>query len=276
MKAIIISASSDIGAALAKKWSRDGWEVYGTYRTSSPLVAELERDYGVQFVHCDLLKKASVEEACTSLNRLCGKWDVLILAPGYLEPIGNFKDVDFDEWEKGIAVNLTEQLRILHALLPYRNLSDSSREPCVQFFAGGGANNAVLHYSSYTLSKIALTKMCELLDAEMPDTRFVIIGPGCVKTKIHESTLRLGAKAAGDNYQRTVDRLKKNECTPMESVVSCCHYLATTPCKAVRGRNFSTASDKWDTKDLEEALESDANMYKLRRYKNSWDPACKN
>jgi len=196
------------------------------------------------------------------------------MAPGHLEPIGDFKDVDFDAWEEGIQINLIQQLRIVHALLPSRNLQNPAVEPCVQFFAGGGANNAVLHYSSYTLSKIALTKMCELLDAEIPDTRFVIIGPGCVKTKIHEPTLRLGAKAAGDNYQRTVDRLKKNECTPMEEVVACCHYLATTRCKAVRGRNFSTASDRWNSEALEQALEADANMYKLRRHKNSWDPSC--
>ncbi|MGD2169784.1 MAG: SDR family oxidoreductase [Chlamydiota bacterium] len=268
MKAIIISASSDIGTALAKDWSENGWEVFGTYRTYSKAVENLETNFNMRLVHCDLLDKSSVQNACENLVHQCSFWDALIIAPGHLEPIGDFKDLDFNEWEKGIQLNLLQQLRILHQLLPYRNLG-TNQEPCVLFFAGGGTNNAVLHYSSYTLSKIALIKMCELLDAEIPDTRFVIVGPGLVKTKIHEPTLRLGEQTAGDNYKRIVKRLENEECTSMEDVIKCCTYLITTPCKSIRGRNFSVISDKWNTKELEKELETDANMYKLRRYKNT-------
>ena len=269
LKAIIISASSDIGAALAKEWSDRGWTVFGTYRRHAPLVTELEE---VNWVHCDLSNIESVESACDSLKKESSSWDVLIMAPGDLEPVGDFQEVDFDKWEQGIQVNLLRQLRILHKLLPWRKRNTQLTEPAVLFFAGGGTNNAVQHYSSYTLSKIALTKMCELLDAEMPDTRFVIVGPGCVKTKIHEPTLRGGEKVAGANYQRTVDRLNNNECTPMEQVVECCSWLVTTSCKGVRGRNFSVVSDLWNRPELEQELERDFNMYKLRRHNNQWKP----
>jgi len=272
VNAIIISASSDIGAAIAQEWGLKGWNLFGTYRTPSPAVTALAANFQMQFVECDLLDVDSVESACCSLTMLCSSWDILVIAPGNLEPIGDFQNVDFDSWEAGLQINLLRQLRILHRLLPYRNLQAQFAEPCVLFFAGGGTNNAVLHYSSYTLSKIALTKMCELLDAEIPDTRFVIVGPGCVNTKIHEPTLRLGTKAAGLNYQRTVERLNNNECTPMKEVVECCTWLATTSCKGVRGRNFSVASDRYGSSVLEDALNSDIDMYKLRRHKNSWMP----
>jgi len=266
MNAIIISISSDIGIAMAKDWSSRGWNLFGTYRTASPALDEIP---SARLVFCDLLDLSSVESASALLNNLCPQWDVLVLAPGNLEPIGDFKDVDFDAWENGIQINLLRQLRLLHRLLPTRN---SKRTPAVLFFAGGGTNNAVLHYSSYTLSKIALTKMCELLDAEIPDTKFFIVGPGCVKTKIHEPTLRLGSKAAGQNYQKTVDRLRNNDCTPMGKVVACCTQLVTHPSKGIGGRNFSVASDPWDADSLIKELENDSNMYKLRRHKNSWVP----
>ena len=138
------------------------------------------------------------------------------------------------------------------------------------FFAGGGTNNSVVHYSSYTVSKIGLIKMCDLLDAEIPDTRFAIVGPGWVKTKIHKPTLKAGPKLAGSNYQNTVGKLSGNECTPMEKIVDCCDWVVNTPCKAVRGRNFSVVFDQWGTKKMEQALEQDPNMYKLRRFKNDW------
>ncbi|MCH9614507.1 MAG: hypothetical protein SP1CHLAM54_15320 [Chlamydiia bacterium] len=259
-KAVIISISSDIGLALADKWLLEGYEVHGTYRTMSD---ELATRKNLHLYHCDLSDKHSVQEAIAAIDIT---WDTLVLAPGHLEPIGNFDKVDFDAWEESMQVNLLAQLRIVHGLLPKR----SQTKPTVLFFAGGGTNNAVLRYSSYTLSKIALIKMCELLDAEIPDTRFVIVGPGVVKTKIHEPTLRLGEKAAGQNYQRTVDRLKNNECTPMEDVVECCHYLTTTSCTAVSGRNFSTAGDNWGDETLEKQLQADHDMYKLRRAKNDW------
>ena len=110
--------------------------------------------------------------------------------------------------------------------------------------------------------------MCEFLDAEIPDTRFVILGPGCVKTKIHEPTLKLALEG---QYKKTAERLEnENACVPMEKVIQSCTWLVTTPCKAVRGRNFSTASDLWGSENLEKELELDPDMYKLRRHKNSW------
>lgn len=259
-RAVIISISSDIGLALADKWLKEGYEVHGTYRTKSKKLVDQKN---LHLYHCDLSKKESIKNIIKEIDVT---WDILVLAPGHLEPIGNFDQIDFDAWEKSIQINLLAQLHIVHGLLPKR----SKMRPTVLFFAGGGTNNAVLRYSSYTLSKIALIKMCELLDAEIPDTRFVIVGPGFVKTKIHESTLRLGKEAAGENYERLLERLKNDQCTPMHKVVECCHYLTTTSCNAISGRNFSTVSDLWGEKTLEMKLEEDPNMYKLRRANNEW------
>ena len=262
-KAVIISASSDIGVALCKSWRSLGWSVLGTFRTRSPAVEELERVHKIPLFHCDLLDPHSLQAALSALEQ--ETWDILVFAPGWMEPIGHFDEVDFSDWEKGVSVNFLKPLQILHRLLPKRG----QHRPTVLFFAGGGINSAVARYSSYTISKIALTKMCELLDAEIPDTRFVIVGPGWVNTKIHEATLR-AKEAAGPNFQRTVERIQKEEWIPMEKVVACCTYLVTSPCEAISGRNFSTAFDQWGTRDLEEALVQNQEMYKLRRQGNEW------
>ena len=263
--AIIISASSDIGTAMCKSWIATGWEVYGTYRTKSQATEELV-SLGVKLVRCDLSEPTSMADACLHLRRLCSQWDVLAMCPGSQDPVGPFIESTFDDWEDSVRVNFSSQMRMVHELLNSRRV-DSSLGPCVLFFAGGGTNNAPVNYSAYIVSKIALIKMCELLDAEIPDTRFVIVGPGWVKTKIHSSTLRAGVRA-GNNYQRTIDKLASNELTPMEEVLRCCDWVVNAPRELVSGRNFGVVHDMWGAQELAGKLVEEPNMYKLRRFGN--------
>lgn len=262
---IVISASSDIGAAICSHWLTRGWDVFGTYRKRSQAVDEL-RSQRVKLISCDISDSLSVGDACSSLRALCPQWDVLVLCSGTQEPVGAFIECKFDDWEDSLRVNFAGQMRVIHELLPARSLH-ASISPIVLLFAGGGTNDAPPNYSAYIVSKIALIKMCELLDAEIPDTRFAIIGPGWVKTKIHEATLRAG-KRAGTNYQRTVDKLAGDELTPIEQVLDCCDWLVSAPHDVIGGRNFSVVFDKWGTEELAKILTKDPNMYKLRRYGN--------
>ncbi len=263
-KAVLLSVSSDIGTALALHWLSLGWEIYGTYRTISSSVERLQQNPRAHLFSCDLLDPSSITKAGKEISEQVGLWDILVLGAGTLDPVGPFEETDFKAWEKGIQANFLKPLEFLHTLLPFRGSS-----PTVLFFAGGGTNNAVKNYSSYTLSKIALIKMVELLDAEMPDTRFVIVGPGFVKTKIHEQTLQAGEKA-GDSLERLQQKMRDEQFIPMEKVVTCCHWLATTACRGVNGRNISVAFDPWESPELQEALQIDPDMYKLRRHKNSF------
>jgi NAD(P)-dependent dehydrogenase (short-subunit alcohol dehydrogenase family) len=263
--AIIISASSDIGTSMSRRWLTKEWKVFGTYRTKSQAVNEMISD-GIKLVHCNLSDETSILDACSNLRALCPQWDVLVLCPGTQDPVGPFAGCNFDEWEESFRVNFTSQVSIIHELLSSRH-SNSALGPCVLLFAGGGTNNAPINYSAYIISKIALIKMCELLDAEIADTRFVIVGPGWVKTKIHNSTIKAGTRA-GSNYQRTIDKLSGDECTPMEKVLECCDWLVNSPRELISGRNFSVVFDKWGTKELEKKLTEEPDMYKLRRFGN--------
>lgn len=265
---IIISATSDIGIEMCKKWRTNGWDIYGTYRTSSQNVKNME-DIGVKMVHCDLSNNESINSACSKLRDLCSSWDTLIIAVGDQEPVGSFLKSDFTEWEKGVHVNFLKQMQVVHELLPFRN-TDAPNGPCVLLFAGAGTSNAPVNYSAYIVSKIALIKMCELLDAEIPDTRFSIIGPGWVKTKIHNATLKVGEERAGLNYLRTLEKLEGNECSPMNSILDCFEWIIDSPREIVSGRNFSVVFDAWGTEKLTKRLSEDRDMYKLRRLGNDW------
>jgi NAD(P)-dependent dehydrogenase (short-subunit alcohol dehydrogenase family) len=262
---VIISISSDIGTSIGLDWLKQGEHVVGTYRTWSKNCDDLLA-LGATLVHCDLIVDESQRQAVEAIAKL-GRWDVLVIAPGTQEPVGLFEETPFDKWEESIAVNFTKPISILHRLLTIRNsgLSETSR---ILFFAGGGTNSATERYSAYTVSKIALIKICELLDFEFDDCAFSILGPGWVESKIHEATIT-AASLAGDNYLKTLEMRRLNLMNPVSIVVDACNWILTQPKEVVGGRNFSAVNDKFHDPELVDNLISNPSMYKLRRSGNS-------
>ena len=265
LTALIVGVSSDIGLALANHWASSGIDVIGSYRTMSDGLL-LSTDIFKELFHCDFANNDSINSFAHKVATQGIQWDVLVICPGTMNPIGPFSNCNIDEWESGIAINLLSPLRILHGLLGSKR--KSKLLPLVIFFAGGGVNSAPINYSSYTTSKIALIKATELLDAELEDVRFSIIGPGWVKTKIHEETLMASerAKSAADETQR---RLELGDFNSMDRVIECIDWLLNAPKKIIGGRNFSVVHDQWGDFSLELSLQADPNKYKLRRFGNS-------
>lgn len=259
---VILSISSDIGTALALKWIEDGFCVSGTYRTKSKNV-ELLESKGAQLAHCDFANKDSIVNAANFILGL-GDWEVLVLSAGTQDPIGLFSEIDFNIWESSVEANFLGMVRFLHmALGRSTNVSQKS----VIFFAGGATNNATERYSSYTISKIASIKLCELLDFENDLVKFTILGPGWVKTKIHNATLA-NPVMAGSNHEKTVEMLNGLEMNPMENVIDCCDWVIQQPKSVVGGRNFSVVHDAWGSPNLKEELLANKHLYKLRRFGN--------
>ncbi len=266
LKAVVLGASSDIGNALCMDWVAKNWTVWGTYRTMSLSVEKL-KDQLRGLVKCDLDNIDSIDKACKVLGEQLKNWDIVVLGPGLQEPIGLFDSCNFDEWAHSIEVNFINQLRFLHGILPSRNKQPSNSGPTVISFAGGGVNNAPIRYSAYTVAKVAMVKMVELLAAEMPDVKFVIIGPGWVKTKIHNSVLT-SKENAGASYDRTIEKFNNNEFVPMSRVIECCNVMIMGDKKAFSGRNISVEFDRWNEPQFVSFLNENSDIYKLRRFGN--------
>lgn len=261
-RVIVISASSDIGAHVARAQVQRGSEVVGTYRQKSPHVSELEK-LGVRLMPLDISSKDQVANFAHSLRKTGFSWNVLISAAGLLEPIGRFFDLDFEAWQRSVALNSMDQLRVLHAVFPTRDRASLAK---VIFFAGGGTNSSFDNYSAYCLGKILLIKMTELLDSEYPELQVSIIGTGWVNTKIHRQTLAAG-EAAGVNLHRTREFLQARDNTgsSLDNVTECVEWCLSSPRSAVGGRNIAMAHDSWRSPELTDRLVADPNLYKLRR-----------
>lgn len=248
--AIILGISSDIGLGIAERLTKDGWRVIGVGRT---------KVWDVDFYWSNL-SSGTINTVASTLRNEGIRWDLFISAVGTTEPIGKFFDLDFNEWERSVIINATAQLRFLHAIWGLK-----SDKADIMFFAGGGTNGPFRNYSAYCVSKIALIKMCELLHDENPDDNFFIIGPGYVKTKIHQETIR-AAEKAGDNFKSTMAKLE-GPGTPIEDIYNHLKWCMKQGCSVIGGRNTATLHDPWwiADGDLPDRLRNDKDAYRLRR-----------
>lgn len=263
---MIASISSDIGAFLARRFLENKHNVYGTYRNP----AHIPKDFhgtGMRLFKCDVDSNVDVENLKKELRNQGIKWDLFISAVGTLEPIGRFFELDFAKWEKSVVTNSISQLRLLHGIYDLRS---GNRMSNVIFFAGGGTNGPFDNFSAYCIGKMALIKMCELLDSEYPDLHISILGTGWVRTKIHNQTLAAGGKS-GDNFERTQKFLETGfSGTSLSDIAECIEWCIAAPKSATSGRNVSIVHDEWrEGRDLLFALESDRDKFKLRRSGNT-------
>ena len=195
---IILGINAGIGYNIAKQYSDNNYKIIGTYRNPNKKIEKLKKLKNIKLIKCDISNKNDVKKFLNNIYKFNIVWNEFFCSIGTTEPVGPFFDINFDEWEDSINVNFISQLRVLHGLFKIRDKTSTIN---INFMAGGGTNSAFKHYSAYCVSKIALIKMCELIDAEDPSIKIHILGPGFVKTKIHLETIKAGDKA-GSNLKR--------------------------------------------------------------------------
>jgi len=266
---VIVSASSDIATGMLRHYLEQDIEVLATYRRMSEPLSQLRGCKLLTLVKMDLSADLENNKLLDEFVSDSHGWDAVIFATGTQDPVGLFSETDFNDWMNSVSVNSLAQLQLLYRLLPARRIASGAALPHVLFFAGAGSNGAPPRYSAYIISKIILTKMVELLDVENPDVKFSIIGPGWVKTKIHQSTIDAKDRA-GINYEKTLQMLRADELTPIGKIIEVFDWCISQPRDVVSGRNFSVVFDQVHDRRLVEALRRDVNMYKLRRFGNSW------
>lgn len=206
MKHVVITgANRGIGLELARHYQREGWQVSGVCRESSPeLAAMAEVIDGI-----DVTSATDIKRLADRLNG--NKINLLINNAGLLndEVLGQ---LDFDSIRLQMEINAYAPLRISEALLP--NLVAGSKIALITSRMGSIADNDSGGRYGYRASKAALNAIGKSLAVDLKDRGIAValLHPGYVKTRMvnfgglispEESALGLAQRIAALTLENT-------------------------------------------------------------------------
>jgi len=203
--ALITGGGTGIGAAIARRLSRDGFDVVVAGRRREKLdevVADIEGAGGsARALVMDVTDPGSVTEGVASLDRC----DVVVNNAGGALGVTRVEDGDPEEWERMFATNVVGTLRVTQAVLPLLRRSSRATIVDISSIAGervyeGGAG--------YVAAKHGTSVVSETLRLELngENIRVVDIRPGMVHTEEFSLTRLHGDRAAADKVYDGVDR----------------------------------------------------------------------
>jgi NAD(P)-dependent dehydrogenase (short-subunit alcohol dehydrogenase family) len=200
---LITGANRGIGLELARQLSEHGWQVIGTAR--KPDAATELKALDVKVLQLDVTDQGSVERLAESLQGQA--IDMLVNNAGIFPVMWKLADVDFDDFNRTIAVNTVGPVRVTQALIG--NLRAGSRKTIVNVTSNLGslAENTDAQFYGYRESKAALNMFTRSLAAELGPEGFTcfVLHPGWVQTDMGGSQAPLTVQESVNGIRRVLE-----------------------------------------------------------------------
>jgi len=206
---LITGANRGIGLELARQYASDGWQVIGTARR--PDAAEELRDLGVQLMQLDVTDQDSVDRLREDLGNT--SIDVLINNAGILPIAWSIADVDFDDFNRTLAVNTVGPVRVTQALLPNLRAGAGKKIINITSNLGSIAENRRGGFYGYRESKAALNMFTKSLAAELGPDAFtcIVMHPGWVQTDMGGPNAPVSVKDSVAGIRKVIDALSAQD-----------------------------------------------------------------
>lgn len=183
--ALITGASRGIGAAIAKKYGKEGAHVIIAGRTASDLekIDDAIRENGGTgtITPIDLNQFEKIDQLGALIYERFGKLDILVGNAAQIGHLSPMHQIEPKVWEKTISLNLTANYRLIRSIDPLLRMSDSGR---AIFVTSTVAQADSPYWGAYAVSKAALEKMVETYASEVEQTKIRVnmVDPGQVDT----------------------------------------------------------------------------------------------
>ena len=175
---VITGVSSGIGRATAEKFSKQGYQVFGTVRTlnkAKPIA-------GVELVEMDVQDENSVKRAIKSIIKNAKHIDILVNSAG-VTLLGAMEENSIDEAKKLFDTNVFGTLSTIKAVLPHMRNQRSGRIVNISSVLGF---LPAPYMALYSASKHAIEGLSESLDHEVRQfgVRVTLVEPSFTKTNL--------------------------------------------------------------------------------------------
>lgn len=184
--ALITGATRGIGAAVARRYAREGARLILVARTVGALeeIDDAVRSEGAEaatLVPLNLRDGTAIDRLGGSLYERFGHLDILVGNAGMLGPISPLAHVAPKDWEQVMTINLTANWRLIRSLDPLLRASEAGR---AIFVTSGAVARPRAYWGPYAVSKAGLETLVQTYAAELVKTnaRANLIDPGKVRT----------------------------------------------------------------------------------------------
>jgi serine 3-dehydrogenase len=218
----ITGATAGIGAASARLFARQGWQVVATGRRRERLDA-LRDELGPDAVHAvelDLRDEAAIEAAVRTLPDRYAGIDLLLNNAGLALGTAPAQEADLDDWRQVIETNLLGLLSVTRRLLP----TLIERKGAILNLSSVAASYPYKGGNVYGASKAFVRQFSLNLRSDLHGTgvRVTSIEPGMVETEFTTVRTR-GDQAASDALYRGMSPMTA------EDIAETLYWIATRP-----------------------------------------------
>ena len=157
---------------------------------------------------------------------------------------------------------------MLYVIL-FRNLKNvlKKKNMLIILFSGGGSTSYRQNFSSYSLSKILLVKLTEILSHEIANknVRFNIISPGIIKSNMTKKIIKNKKHISRKEFLKIKKNIKYSN-NNLEKLFKTINFLHSKKGKQINGKMISSAWDKIDRLDKKKYIKLlNSDLYTLRR-----------
>ncbi|MDD5703723.1 MAG: SDR family oxidoreductase [Dehalococcoidales bacterium] len=229
--ALITGGGTGIGAAIARRFTKDGAKVCITGRrqqTMEKVTASLPEGSAVTFAG-DVSDIEDARQMVAAAVNFGGKLDVLVNNAG-IDPPGSILEVDPNLWKKVIDINLNGPFYMIKAALPYFLKNGGGSIINIASLAGIRCIPAMPAYCSSKAGLIMLTQQAAL-DYGVYKIRCNVICPGAIRTDMLEHSMTPLAETLNTDVSGALAKLTslsplRRPGTPDE-MTGICSYLAS-------------------------------------------------
>lgn len=177
---LIAGGSRGIGAAMVRRFSRQGDLTAFTYLKSEQEAQTLARETGALAYPCDSRDEAQVKDTCRRVLSLFHTLDALVVNAG-TALYRVLEDTSLPEWEDQLAVHLTGAFLFARETLPaLREKQGAAVFVSSVWGQTGGSNEA-----AYSAAKAGLIGLMKAMAKEAaPLVRFNCVAPGIIDTEM--------------------------------------------------------------------------------------------
>lgn len=235
--AFITGASQGIGAALALRLARDGYDVAvsGTSIKNLAGTAAALEDTGAHViaVPLDLRSQDSTEQAMAQVVKAFGELDVLVNNAG-VTTRSLAVDTTREEWQTVMDTNLTGTFFMSQQM--GRHLIAQQRAGCIVNLSSTHGLVGFAQRSAYGISKAGISHMTRMLAIEWAAHRIRVnaVAPGTVATPSRVAYFT----ADSGGFKAMIDRVPLARLCEMDEVAAMVSYLASPDAAYITGQTM--------------------------------------